>query len=193
MLCENGQNSFKHRHREHQIKFSQQRALERHCRREGILPYFLLRHSGSAALKPSPGLRSPSSSPLNVEFGPKASCKHQQPELPLTLQSTCSSPATTFTSDPGTVQLCLGSHFLCMPTPQVPDHLHSRWTAQQLWPEQTSKLVCYPVGWNYTFFNKIWTLALKRGALPSLSFLGYSPLALEYYMRFPYNHSFVGA
>lgn len=131
----------------------------------------------------------------NLKPGRRASQpKHlQHYEFPFTLQSTCPSPANTFTSDPGTVQLYLSSHFLCMPTPQVSDHLQSRRTAQLLWPEWTSKLVCYPVGWNYTFFNKIWTLTLERGTLPSLSFLGYSPSALEYYIWFSYNHPFVGA
>lgn len=61
------------------------------------------------------------------------------------LATSCSSPVPLFSSVPKE---------LLPPCPE---------TADQLWPIQTSKILCHPIGYKYTFSNKVWT-SVSRGS-----------------------------
>ena len=155
--------------------------------------YFLLLYSGVSNLAafawPGDKLLS---SPLNVETDPKLFCSHWYPESLLTLQLTPPSPI------PATLPLQTWTQHTCALAP-IPSASSPHWllitctpeeTEEQLWPEQTSKLLCYPMGW-ITPSPIRSEPALGRGTLLSLSFFGYSPLALEYRTQFPPSHSFI--
>lgn len=138
MLCDRGQNS-KHLHRD--VAFSRQSALKRRWRKQDLSRCFLLLCSGSATVQPLPGLeRILQSNPLTMETDLRSSAHHWAPWV-----------TTPFAGDPLphplTAPLSLGSHPLCKLTPLVSDHCSPQEAAEQLWPEQTSKLLCYPGGW----------------------------------------------